>query len=471
MIQILDETPVQTTHRILWFAASGGLLLDGLSIFMLGIAIPLFVRDLGFSSFDISLASAALLLGAVVGAALGGRLSDAWGRRVMLRINAIVFLIAAVICAATSEKDLVISGQLLIGMAIGMDFPVGGSAIAECMPTQSRSRTMVAAIALQSVGMLLGAALTYTLLKLVHGTSIWRFFFVGDAVAGLIFFLLRSAIPESPRWLMAHGRNREAARSIRWLVRGRDIELDAIAERLGKKVHRVVKPLFTNHPLGFRTLFDTAYRKRMYLATIPWILLDVAAYGVGLFTAVLLLALHLSGRAASDGTGSLALLVARSAVIDSSLLIGFVAGWYTIPRLGAIRMQMIGFSGMLVGLLFLMAAQLFAMTSVRILVIVSGFMLFNLSMNMGPNSTTYLLPAELYPTNIRGTGSGFSASLAKIGATLGVFLIPLLQQDNGVESVFLFLFVTTLLGLFVTWRYRLKGLGRRLEAHHGPDMP
>jgi MFS transporter, putative metabolite transport protein len=80
----------------------------------------------------------------------------------------------------------------------------------------------------------------------------------------------------------------------------------------------------------------------------------------------------------------------------------------------------------------------------------AGFILFNLLMNAGPNSTTFTLPPMLFPTQLRATAGGFAASVAKIGATLGVFVLPILKGKFGVSAVLAMVAGVSTLGLAVT---------------------
>jgi putative MFS transporter len=80
----------------------------------------------------------------------------------------------------------------------------------------------------------------------------------------------------------------------------------------------------------------------------------------------------------------------------------------------------------------------------------TGFILFNVLMNAGPNSTTFTLAPILFPTQLRATASGFAAGVAKIGATLGVFVLPILKGKFGVTSVLGMMVGVSLLGLTVT---------------------
>jgi MFS transporter, putative metabolite transport protein len=94
--------------------------------------------------------------------------------------------------------------------------------------------------------------------------------------------------------------------------------------------------------------------------------------------------------------------------------------------------------------------------NVHILLIFAGFMLFNFMTNLGPNSQTYLLAGEVFPTAIRGLGAGFAAAFAKIGAVTTAFLFPILLADIGTRALLHVLVITSLLGAAVTWIFRIE---------------
>ncbi len=103
--------------------------------------------------------------------------------------------------------------------------------------------------------------------------------------------------------------------------------------------------------------------------------------------------------------------------------------FYLIEKLGRIKLQTTGFLGMTVGLFLLGLADLLSGGAGAHLVLVfSGFIVFNILMNAGPNSTTFMLPVELYPTKIRATGHGFAAATGKLGAVVGVFFLPIVKN-------------------------------------------
>ena len=185
------------------------------------------------------------------------------------------------------------------------------------------------------------------------------------------------------------------------------------------------------------------------LVGLPWFLMDIATYGVGLFTPIILGGIDVSGQKRGAIIQELA-AAKGSGVIDLFLLFGFLLGIWAVPKFGRIRMQAIGFGGMTFGMILLVIAVHLSNSSFHIPLVFAGFILFNLLMNAGPNSTTFTLAPILFPTQLRATASGFAASVAKIGATLGVFALPILKGSFGVPAVLGMMAAVSVLGLMVT---------------------
>jgi putative MFS transporter len=338
--------------------------------------------------------------------------------------------------SAFAENALaVLFGQFLIGVGIGIDFPVSGSYVSETMPKRSRSRMMVATIALQSVGMLVAAAVALTLLGLDDRTIAWRY--IVGATGGVAFFFMlgRMWLPESPRWLLDHGHIEKAAHVVTGLTK---VPIE----------HPSEPPPSSER--GMAVLFSQPYRLRTALVSVPWFLMDIATYGVGLFTPVILAALHL-GAKPRDPVAADFHAAQGSAAIDLFLLIGFLIGIWAVPRFGRLHMQIGGFFGMAVGMLILFAAVLSGGgASAHVALVFAGFILFNLAMNAGPNATTFTMAPELFPTAVRASASGFAAATAKAGATLGIFVLPQIKEFFGVPGVLMLMAVVSTLGAVIT---------------------
>ena len=444
---LLDGSPLTPTQRWLWVFSTGGTLLDGFGIFVLGVAMPLIIAQFHLTPDVVGLIGASLVLGAVFGAGLGGPMADYLGRKPLMLVDMIIICAGAAASALANGAVMLFIGQFLVGVGVGVDFPVSSSYVSEVLPKRSRARSMVATIACQSVGMLLAAAVTLALLKTVNSAQNWRLFLATEGAIALLFFLLRLSEPHSSHWLMSRGRFAEATESfIRLMPEQRQVVLqltgNAGNQSLATSVASATSP-------GIAILFSRAYRARTVLVAAPWFLMDIATYGVGLFTPIILSAIDTSGQTAGAITHDLA-ATRGSGAIDLFLLFGFLLGIWAVPKFGRIRMQAIGFASMACAMLLLMIAVRLSNSSLHIPLVFTGFILFNLLMNAGPNSTTFTLAPILFPTQLRATASGFAASVAKIGATFGVFVLPILKGKFGVPAVLGMVVAVSVLGLVVT---------------------
>jgi putative MFS transporter len=446
LTSLLDESPLKPIQRWLWVLSTGGTLLDGFVIFVLGVAMPLMIAEFRLTPDVVGLIGASLVFGAVFGAGLGGPMADHLGRKKLMLADMIITAAGAITSALADGFPMLFIGQLLVGVGVGIDFPASSSYVSEVLPKRSRARMMVATIACQSVGMLLAAVITLVLLKNVHSAQNWRLFLATEGVIATLFFLLRLSEPDSPHWLMTQGR---FAQAVQAFIRIMPEQREAVLKITGNTGEQRVANTGAPARAGIAILFSRAYRTRTVLVAVPWFLMDIATYGVGLFTPMILGAIDVSGK----GGGVIAHDFADakgSAAIDLFLLLGFLAGIWAVPRFGRIRMQAIGFASMAFGMLLLMIAVRLSSFSLHIPLVFAGFILFNLLMNAGPNSTTFTLAPILFPTQLRATASGFAAGVAKIGATLGVFVLPILKGKFGVPAVLGMMAVVSILGLVVT---------------------
>jgi putative MFS transporter len=444
---LLDASPLKPIQRWLWALSTGGTLLDGFAIFALGVAMPLIIAEFHIRPGVVGLIGSALVLGAVFGAGIGGPVADRLGRKRLMLADMIIIGAGAGSSALANGPTMLFVGQLLVGVGIGIDFPVSGTYISEVLPERARARMMVATIACQSVGMLVAAAITLLLLKNVESAQNWRLFLAIEGIIALLFFLLRLSEPDSPHWLMSRGKFAKAAHAfIHIMPEQREAVLQLTSHAREKSLADSVAP--TKAP-GFSILFSRPYRARTVLVAVPWFLMDIATYGIGLFTPIILGAIDISGQTGGLITHDLG--AARgSGAIDLFLLFGFLLGIWAVPRFGRIRMQAIGFGSMAFGMLILMTAVRLSNSNWHIPLVFAGFILFNLLMNAGPNATTFTLAPILFPTHLRATASGFAAGVAKLGATLGVFVLPILKGKFGVPAVLGMVAAVSVMGLVVT---------------------
>jgi MFS family permease len=456
----IDAARMTPLHWRIWLLASMGVLLDAFDLFIIGVALPLIEAEFAPSVVEVGLVGAASPVGAIVGAAVAGRLADRFGRRLVFAVDLGLFVVFAVLSALAPSVAWLIGFRFLLGVAIGADYPISSSYVAEFMPSRVRGRMMVGALSFQAIGAVFGAVVGLAILLSV-GSGGWRWMLAAGVVPALVVLVLRRDSPESPRWAQEHGRGDEAAAITRRLTGAEVVREEAPAARQPTAAATAVPSI--------RSLLAPPLRQRTILAVVPWFLMDVALYGIGLFTPTILGVLAVAGAGPTDAPSFVARDVRATegaAALDLFLVLGFGLALVLIDRWGRLRLQALGFAGMAVGLL-MVAAGVGGQTNLPL--VLAGFALFNVLVNMGPNATTWTLPTELFPTALRASASGIAAAAGKAGAALGIFALPLLRDAWGLAPLMIAVAAVCAVGLAVTLAFGggLETRGRGLEEAGG----
>ncbi|MDP8299824.1 MAG: MFS transporter [Candidatus Tantalella remota] len=458
MTRLMDEAPLTPVHWKIWWLSAMGIFLDGFDLFIIGVALPLIMKTFPTSPYIVGLIGAAAVLGAVVGASVGGTLSDRWGRKALYILDLGVFIVLSVFSAFSWNVVSLIAFRFLLGIGIGADYPICASYISAFMPTRSRGRMLIGAFSFQALGMAAGAAVGLVILKIFPHFGAWRFMLAFGALPAIVVILLRMSVPESARWYLLHGKHTEAAEVIKKLVPSSEGEIHELAA----KAHRLPEDEILEKP-GHSILFSKKYIKRTILAVVPWFLMDIITYAVGIFTPIILATMAFSGSGLSTIAGDFK-ATEGAMFLDLFLVVGFLINIMLIDKWGRIKLQLFGFGGMSLGLLILAASTVANIGNTGNLILVfAGFIIFNVLMNMGPNATTSILPAELYPTNMRGSGHGFAAAVAKLGAAVGIFMLPVVKASVGMTFTLIMLAMLSVLAFMVTLVFRVETKNRSLE--------
>jgi MFS transporter, putative metabolite transport protein len=454
--------PMTKMQLRIWMLAAAGKFFEGFVVFMTGVALPLIARQFEIAPAQKGLVTAASLCGILIGAVGLGSLSDHFGRKSMFVVEMIIFtafLGAAVFCTSFISLVICLFG---LGLALGCDYPTAHMIISENIPSTSRGRLVLGAFAFQAVGALGGALVGYAVLVAVPNLDAWRWMFATAVIPALIVTVARFYITESANWLHTRGATERATAAAGRLL-----------ERTPQYPSNIVllkqSSAASGHGHGggsFLSLFQKRYRRATILASVPWFLQDLSTYGIGIFTPTIL-ATALGHQA--EHVRSMSDLIANAtegakgdAMITLLLIIGIAFAVMLADKLGRIRLQIIGFIGCAVGLLIASLSVDFS-GSLKIVLIFTGFMLFNFMTNLGPNAQTYLLAGEVFPTAIRGAGAGFAAAFAKIGAVATAFLFPILLVAIGTRFLLYGLIVSSVLGAVVTWFFRIETAGVNLD--------
>ncbi len=459
----LDQARFSRLHFRFWLLAALGILLDGFDFFIIGVASPLLAEDFGLTAAEKGLVTAAAIVGAIFGAGLLGPLADRLGRRRIFRFDLILFIVFSVACVFAWSVWSLIAFRFVLGVAIGLDYPIAASYLAEVLPTRGRGRWLVSAFSLQAVGILLGAIVGVIVLAIAPDVDSWRWMLGFGAIPALVIVILRRGVPESPRWLAQNGHEREASEVTEALVQ-HPVAVTAAdrerAEETPEGLRALIQP----------RLFKRELRRRTAFTAIPWFLMDIATYGVGIFTPTLIAAIAIHGADTTFIADDIASTKATAA-LDVFLPIGFAIAILFVDRIGRVPLQISGFAGMTVALCILASVELLHGGGESHLALVAiGFAIFNTAMNAGPNATTYALPAEVFPSEVRAAGHGFAAASAKFGAAIGVFFFPILLDDLGASTLLFGVAGCCLLALGVTALLRIEPKGKTLEELGGAEF-
>lgn len=427
----MDHSKLNRKHWKAWFLSSMGIFLDGFDLFIIAVALPLIVDQFHISYLMKGLLVAAAPVGCVLGATVFGRLTDKLGRRATLLMDLLFYVVFAALSAFAWSATSLLIFRFFLGIGIGADYPASSTYITENMPKKNRGRMVVGSFSFQAIGMIAAAGVGALILWIHPDVSAWRWMLIIAVIPAAIIVLFRLTLPESPRWLLNQGKTEKAE--------------EIASQMTGKKLK--VEALQAARTSSYLDLFHPRYLRRTILTAGTWFIMDVVFYGISFFAPIIYIALAFSHHNNVVAQSKEAL--AHTLLGNLFLVIGVLLCVYLVEKWGRIRSLSFGFLGMAIAMGLLAISPEFKDSSGYIYLILSGFVLFNITVNMGPNPITYLLPTEVFPTHLRGTGCGFAAASGKAGAVLGAIIIPVLIFKLGVPLMFTILTGICILGLLL----------------------
>jgi MFS family permease len=208
----LDRLPWSRWHWLIVIGLGITWILDGFEVTLVGaLASVLTKKDtLHLTTHQASSAGTWYLLGAVAGALLFGYLTDRWGRKKLFMVTLAVYLVFTVLSGLAWNFASFATFRVLAGAGIGGEYAAINSAIDELIPARVRGRVDIAINGSWWIGTAMAAFLSYELLQNLRESISWRLGFFVGAILATAILTIRRFIPESPRWLLTHGRADEA---------------------------------------------------------------------------------------------------------------------------------------------------------------------------------------------------------------------------------------------------------------------
>ncbi|MDA7026609.1 sugar porter family MFS transporter [Bacillus sp. CLL-7-23] len=411
-------------RTIILVSTFGGLLF-GYDTGVINGALPYMAeRDqLNLNAFTEGLVTSILLLGAALGAVLGGRLSDSIGRRKNIIILAVLFFFATLGCSFAPSITVMVISRFLLGFAVGGASVTVPTYLAEMSPSESRGRIVTQNELLIVSGQLLAFTFNAILGTTMGDNShVWRYMLIIAAVPALFLFFGMLRVPESPRWLVSKDKNEDALSVLRKIREEKHADLEF------KEIEHAV--------LKESKMKQATYRE----LTVPWVR-RIVFLGIGIavvqqITGVNSIMYYGTEILKNAGFETKAALIGNIANGVISVLATFVGIWL-LGKVGRRPLLLTGLIGTTTALLLIGIFSTLLQGSVALPYVVLSLTVTFLTFQQGAVSpVTWLMLSEIFPLRLRGLGMGVTVFCLWIANFFVGFTFPILLEKIGLSSTF-----------------------------------
>jgi MFS family permease len=397
----IDDSHISPEQWRIVVISGMGFFTDAYDLFIIGVVLKLLHDEWHIGSLQTAIVGATALVSAAIGSSVFGRIADVFGRKYIYGFEVLVLGAGAISSAFSPNIWWLVVFRFILGLGIGGDYPVSATIASEFAGKKTRGLMISTVFAMQGIGLIVGPLLAIALLSArVPQDLVWRILLAAGAVPPLAVFWARRHLKETPRFAQ--------------------FESEGNGDALARKAKRVgfvqaLKGAFGDDPQLKKWLVGTS---------LTWFLLDLAYYGNTISNQQFISAVSPNGSQIHDLF--LSLLVFAFAAFP-----GYLLSIYGMDRWGRKLIQILGFAMMaasFIGIALLGDAKAIIEPFVALYCLNYFFTEF------GPNTTTFVLPAEIFPLSVRTTSHGISATIGKIGAAVGTFSFPLLQAKFGLPG-------------------------------------
>lgn len=411
----IEDTPLRPFHIKLALYSSGGPFIDGYAIAVIGVALITLSPALNLSSWQEGIISASILVGIFVGGLAFGYVTDKVGRQIMYIINLSAMAIVCILTAFATDIWQIVALRFILGVAIGADYPVASSLLAEFSPRKYRGTLLGSLFVVWAAGAAVAYIVGYAFQ--VFGSDAWRWLLASPAVFAVVTLVLRLGTPESPRWLLSKGKV-DRARQVLQQVYGNS-DISALEHEQNKETR-------------YRSVFSRAYRKRMVFMVVFWtaqIIPLVVIYS------------YVPGLLGDLGVKDYYLV---STIIAVLFVVGGIPGLWLVEAIG--RRNLVVWSFAVIAVALIVPGVVPNFPTVGFLIALGVFALASGASNF----LELVYPNELFPTEVRATAVGVGTASSRIGSAIGAYIMPAVISLWGVAGALLISGVVCLIGFAVS---------------------
>ncbi|MDK9866589.1 sugar porter family MFS transporter [Staphylococcus sp. IPLA37010] len=431
---------MKINKKLIFFLGALGGLLYGYDMGVISGALLFIKDDIPLNSFTEGLVVSSMLVGAIVGSGASGPMSDRLGRRRVVFIIAIIYIVGALILALAPSMQILVLGRLVIGLAVGGSTAIVPVYLSEMAPTEQRGSLSSLNQLMITIGILSSYLINYAFTP-IEG---WRWMLGLAIVPSLILLIGVAFMPESPRWLLEH-RSEKAARDVMKLTfkySEIDKEIADMKEinKISDSTWNVLKSAWLRPTLLIGCVFALLQQIIGINAIIYYAPTIFSKAGLGDATSIL----------GTVGIGAVNVVVTIVAI-------------NIIDKIDRKRLLIIGNIGMVASLL-IMAILIWSMgiqSSAWIIVACLTLFIIFFGFTWGP--VLWVMLPELFPMRARGAATGMAALVLSIGSLLVAQFFPLLTDVLPVEQVFLIFAAIGIVALIFVIKYLPETRGRSLE--------